>query len=152
MKTEVDLVCKCHGVSGSCSIRICWRKMKPFRVVGYQLKQKFDGATKVKMGRRKKKLKRVNREMKRPTKQDLVYLQESPDFCNFNPRLGSLGTRGRRCNRTSYGLDGCTLMCCGRGHYTIVKEIAEDCDCKFVWCCEVKCRKCSHVVEMHFCN
>ena len=151
-KKEVDLVCKCHGVSGSCSIKICWRKMKPFREIGTVLKQKFDGATLVHVNKRKNKLRPISRDMKRPTRKDLVYLEHSPDFCNPNPKKGSLGTKGRQCDKDSYGLDGCNLMCCGRGYYTIVKTFTEDCDCKFFWCCRVECKKCRHTRELHFCN
>ena len=43
MRTE----CKCHGLSGSCTLRTCWRKMPLFRDVGNRLKEKFDGAAKV---------------------------------------------------------------------------------------------------------
>ncbi|PVD19491.1 hypothetical protein C0Q70_19980 [Pomacea canaliculata] len=102
--------------------------------------------------KKRKRLKRVTGRQKRPTKKDLVYLRESPDFCEYNPELGSLGTRGRKCNKTSYGLDGCTLMCCGRGYYTLVQEEKDDCDCKFYWCCRVECRKCTHVREFNYCN
>ncbi|CAJ0924709.1 unnamed protein product [Ranitomeya imitator] len=39
--------CKCHGVSGSCEVKTCWKAMPPFRKVGNVLKEKFDGATEV---------------------------------------------------------------------------------------------------------
>jgi hypothetical protein len=149
---NMKLLCKCHGVSGSCSIKICWRTMPSFRTIGGFLKERFDGASKVKINKKQTKLRPVSRRQKRPTKKDLVYLEESPDYCNFNPTHGSMGTTGRQCNQTSIGLDGCKLMCCGRGYYTIVRDIKEDCDCKFFWCCRVVCKKCTKVIEEHFCN
>ncbi|OWF48432.1 protein Wnt-4-like [Mizuhopecten yessoensis] len=152
VKTSMELLCKCHGVSATCSVKICWRKMKSFRAIGAKLKAKFDGASLVKVNKKRRKLKRITIDMKKPTKKDLVYLEESPDYCNVDAKYGSLGTRGRQCSKDSYGLDGCTLMCCGRGYHTIVKEIKENCDCKFVWCCRIDCKRCSRVVEMHFCN
>ncbi|KAK3098176.1 hypothetical protein FSP39_016897 [Pinctada imbricata] len=152
IKNQMELVCKCHGVSASCSVKICWRKMRNFRLIGQFLKDKFDGASLVKYNKRKNKLKRRTRDMKKPTKKDLVYLEESPDFCEYDLRSGSLGTKGRQCDKDSLGIDGCTLMCCGRGYYTIVRELKEDCDCKFVWCCRVDCKKCSQRVELHYCN
>ena len=146
------MICKCHGVSGSCSIRICWRRLKSFRTVGTYLKDKFDGASLVKMNKKRTKLRRIGKHQKRPTRKDLVYIEQSPDFCNEDPQHGSLGTHGRQCNQTSYGLDGCGLMCCGRGYYTLVTEVKDDCDCKFYWCCRVECKQCTQVVEKHFCN
>ena len=43
MRTE----CKCHGLSGSCTLRTCWRKLPIFHDVATRLKEKFDGAAKV---------------------------------------------------------------------------------------------------------
>ena len=126
--------------------------MAGFHEIGTKLKNKFDGASRVKLHTRKVKLRPAERLQKRPEKEDLVYLQESPDYCEFKPDIGSLGTRGRSCNKTSYGLDGCPLMCCGRGYYTIVKDVEEDCDCKFFWCCRVECEKCRRTVQRHYCN
>ena len=126
--------------------------MKSFRSIGAVLKDKFDGASLVKFSNKRKKLKRISKDMKKPTKSDLVYLDESPDYCDKNIKKGSLGTRGRKCNKDSYGLDGCKLMCCGRGYHTIERDITEDCDCKFVWCCRVDCKKCNYKLEVHYCN
>jgi len=39
--------CKCHGVSGSCEVRTCWRSVPPFHDVGTILKDKYNGATEV---------------------------------------------------------------------------------------------------------
>ncbi|VDL59328.1 unnamed protein product [Hymenolepis diminuta] len=33
--------CKCHGVSGACSLRTCWQRVGPFRGVGYLLKKAY---------------------------------------------------------------------------------------------------------------
>ncbi|XP_074651670.1 protein Wnt-2b-like [Tubulanus polymorphus] len=149
---NLKLLCKCHGVSGSCSMKICWRTMDSFRSIGLYLKGRFDGASKVKLNKKKNRLRPVEKTQKKPTKLDLVYLEESPDYCEYNPDLGAIGTSGRLCNKTSPGLDGCQLMCCGRGYYTTIKEIQEDCDCKFYWCCRVECKKCKRNVEEHYCN
>ncbi|GIX77652.1 protein Wnt-5b [Caerostris extrusa] len=100
LRSKMELVCKCHGVSGSCSMRVCWRRLKPFREIGDLLTSKFDGATLVKAveRRHKVKLRPVRKNVKRPSKKDLVFLDDSPDYCDR-----CLGTRGRLCNSTSYG-------------------------------------------------
>lgn len=49
------------------------------------------------------RLERVKRRARRPRKSHLVYLEKSPNYCEMNPSVGSLGTVGRKCNRTSPG-------------------------------------------------
>lgn len=39
--------CKCHGMSGSCTIKTCWMRLPSFRTVGDNLKDRFDGASRV---------------------------------------------------------------------------------------------------------
>ncbi|TRY93098.1 hypothetical protein DNTS_008623 [Danionella cerebrum] len=147
--------CKCHGVSGSCEVKTCWKAMPPFRKVGNVIKEKFDGATEVelrKVGTTKVLVPR-NSQFKPHTDEDLVYLDPSPDFCEHDPRTpGILGTAGRFCNKTSKAIDGCELMCCGRGFHTDEVEVVDRCSCKFHWCCYVKCKQCRKMVEMHTCR
>ncbi|MFT7798386.1 protein Wnt-4 [Arapaima gigas] len=146
--------CKCHGVSGSCEVKTCWKAMPPFRKVGNVIKEKFDGATEVEQRKvgTTKVLVPKNSQFKPHTEEDLVYLDPSPDFCDQDPRSGVLGTAGRFCNKTSKAIDGCELMCCGRGFHTEEVEVVDRCSCKFHWCCYVKCKQCRKMVEMHTCR
>ena len=145
-------VCKCHGVSGSCSTKICWQTMQSFREIGRLLKQKFDGASQMKVHKRKKRLVPLHKNQKKPKKDELVYLSQSPDYCEYNMEFGSLGTQGRQCNKTSVGINGCSLLCCGRGYVTYVRKVTTKCDCKFHWCCEVICKSCTSSVHFHYCK
>lgn len=126
-----------------------------------------------------------------PTSSDLVYLDDSPNYCFPNDTLGSLGiilplsemmcslssfilirlsyfiirytmsivencfvigTQGRLCNRTSSGMDGCNLLCCGRGYNTQKSTVKERCECKFHWCCFVECKTCVKNIDIHTCK
>ena len=40
-----------------------------------------------------------------PKRSELVFLQQSPNYCEPDLELGSLGTQARYCNRTSKGKD-----------------------------------------------
>ena len=96
-------------------------------------------------------LKPYNPDHKAPGSKDLVYLEPSPGFCTKNARLGIQGTSGRQCNDTSIGVDGCDLMCCGRGYRTQEVIVVERCSCTFHWCCEVKCKLCRTKKTIHTC-
>ena len=145
------LDCKCHGVSGSCELRTCWRAIPIFSDVGRVLKDKFDGATEVKHNPSRHELIPLNPQFKPHTDQDLVYMEASPNFCEADKKTGSLGTVGRLCNKNSKALDGCDLMCCQRGFTSKTVKYTERCQCKFQWCCKVKCKTCERIVEEHRC-
>ncbi|KAJ9601226.1 hypothetical protein L9F63_000621 [Diploptera punctata] len=146
--------CKCHGVSGSCSIKTCWRALPRLAEIGEKLKRKFAVATEV-VSRRVgagRKLLPVSSAMGLYSQDDLIYVTKSPDYCFKDPRVGSIGTKGRSCNKSSHGYDSCEDMCCGRGYQTINIEKVERCHCKYHWCCYVQCKICRMWVETHECN
>ncbi|XP_023666199.1 protein Wnt-5b isoform X2 [Paramormyrops kingsleyae] len=146
-----NVACKCHGVSGSCSLKTCWLQLADFRRVGEFLKEKYDSAAAMRIGR-KSKLELVNSRFNAPTPEDLVYIDPSPDYCLRNETTGSLGTQGRHCNKTSEGMGGCELMCCGRGYDQFKIYQHERCHCKFHWCCYVKCKRCTTLVDQYVCK
>lgn len=145
--------CKCHGVSGSCETKTCWRALPKFRMVGSLLREKFDSATEVqpRSNGKRSQLVPLNAYFKYHSDTDLVYLDSSPDFCEQDSRRDTPGTHGRLCNRTSPGVDGCNTLCCGRGFRTRTEKVTERCDCKFYWCCYVKCKECEVDVEFNYC-
>ncbi|KAL1114908.1 hypothetical protein AAG570_007732 [Ranatra chinensis] len=145
------VTCKCHGVSGSCSLITCWQQLPTFREIGDYIRDKYDGASEVKVNKRGR-LQIRDPRFNLPSANDLIYIDDSPNYCVQNISIGSLGTQGRICNRTSHGMDGCNLMCCGRGYNTQKVNIKERCECKFHWCCYVKCKICTQTVDIHSCK
>ena len=133
--------CKCFGYSGTCAQEACWLVLPTFSRLGSVLRERFNSASKVSFGNKGKTF-HHDEAMKRPTAEDLVYTTDAPSFCEPNPAVGSLGTKGRYCNATSKDTDGCGLMCCGRDYKTSIERSEKYCDCVFHWCCSVKCKTC----------
>ncbi|CAF90812.1 unnamed protein product, partial [Tetraodon nigroviridis] len=142
--------CRCHGVSGSCAAKTCWKTTAAFERVGVYLKERYERSVQVTSPSRK----RARKAGLRPPVdgQQLVFIHKSPNYCVEDRRRGVAGTRGRRCSRSSGGADGCNLLCCGRGYNTHVVRHVQRCDCKFVWCCYVRCRRCERMNDTHTCK
>lgn len=160
--------CKCHGMSGSCELKTCWKVAPDFRIVGKALKDRFRSAVLVtqsnlgsvtpssrirgfrrrgarRLDRQKQKKNRIPGRRKKPRDlaKQLFYYQKSPNFCERDPVIDIAGTTGRRCNKTSTGGDGCGSLCCGRGYNVVRQRRLEHCRCKFHWCCFVQCQNCT---------
>uniref|UniRef100_A0A1B6C6I1 Protein Wnt n=1 Tax=Clastoptera arizonana TaxID=38151 RepID=A0A1B6C6I1_9HEMI len=156
--------CRCHGVSGSCELKTCWKTIPSFNQIGDALKEKYQKAVQVSSGvmltgsikktKGKKRLRRKSKVKRRlpVAKGDLVHIHKSPNYCVHDATKGIPGTQGRICNKTSSGPDSCDLLCCGRGYNTQVMKHIERCHCKFVWCCYVKCKTCETQIDRHTCK
>ncbi|XP_050307378.1 protein Wnt-2 [Anthonomus grandis grandis] len=178
VKHNMKINCKCHGLSGSCQIKTCWRSTPDLKLVGQILKEKYKSALLVDQSNlEKKNLRNLNvvnpkqknkkllpartnqgpfpkkKKQKRDMSVDLLYYEKSPDFCDMNPALDVPGTSGRFCNSTLRdGQFSCAALCCGRGYNLIKQTKLERCHCKFVWCCEVKCDICNNTNWVSVCK
>ncbi|XP_077453192.1 protein Wnt-2 isoform X2 [Stigmatopora argus] len=146
----LSLQCKCHGVSGSCSVRTCWLAMADFRRTGDRLRRKYERAVHVAVNQYGAALSTVGHAA--PRDNQLVYSDRSPDFCVRDHDTGSAGTAGRRCDVTSRGVDGCSVLCCGRGYDTARVSRSAKCGCQFQWCCAVRCGDCRRTEDVRTCK
>jgi len=158
VEQSLHIQCKCHGVSGSCSVKTCWRSLPAIDEIANRLKRLYSTAVEVvpKRPNVRGKLRltavafngfgRVGFH-----NQDLIYTTKSPDYCTANLDYGSFGTQGRRCNVSSNTHGGCTSMCCGRGYVSTQQQIVERCHCKYYWCCYVRCKSCHRVYNHSTC-
>uniref|UniRef100_A0AAU7EAS1 Protein Wnt n=1 Tax=Terebratalia transversa TaxID=34513 RepID=A0AAU7EAS1_TERTR len=153
---HVRRLCKCHGVSGSCELKTCWKAAPEFRYVGVKLKKKYDKALKVDATNNARgkilPVKSTYRSKRSPYTMELIYFEKSPTFCDPDPSVDSSGTTGRICNKTSTGIDRCDTLCCGRGYDMLRVTRIERCHCKFHWCCYVKCKKCESTKWVTVCK
>ena len=138
VRSKLKKECRCHGVTGSCTMKTCWKELALFNVIGQELKRKYRSAIRVssidsKLHRRENNRDRlVTRKEKK-----LVYLNSSPDFCVRNSTPGSPGLRGRTCVSGLESEEKCRSLCnsCNLRHRTVERYRQVKCRCKFVWCC-----------------
>ncbi|KAI8430002.1 hypothetical protein MSG28_000449 [Choristoneura fumiferana] len=141
VSTAMRTKCTCHGVSGSCSVRTCWRALPAMARVAAALAGEAARAGPLRPRRA------------RHARPRLRYVTPSPDYCEPDPAAGSLGTQGRRCNASAgAAAGGCGRLCCGRGRRAVRTSRLERCHCRYHWCCRVDCQLCRITTEEHYCN
>lgn len=159
LKEKLVLECKCHGLSGSCTTRTCWKALPSIRVIGERLKEYYYNAVRVSVitvdsnrGPKPEYLVLKSEKSRKPDSRSLVYANDSHTYCVRDIRLGIPGTRDRVCNVTSTSDDSCDSLCCERGHDTHNFTEVTQCRCKFHWCCQVRCKECVQNVVKHTCK
>ncbi len=154
VRKTLRITCKCHGVSGSCTTKTCWHQLADFTDIGQYLKRKYRRAVRVDFQNGALyKTKSSRRDIPTIKKTDLVYLEKSSDYCRINNTAGSYATLGRQCVRPA-GKDkersnrwerrSCRHLCrdCGLRVNKQMVTVKTKCNCKFHWCCEVRCQTC----------
>jgi len=158
--SKSKMQCRCHGVSKNCATKFCYRQLADFKEVGEHLHELHQTSIQVTLAEaqnhkeenKEMRLVKIEDDDRKYTRADLVYTEASPSYCKRDLTIGSFGTKGRRCERNGKTLNDCNFLCCGRGYYSRTEEITENCECKFVYCCEVKCKSCTSVKTMHTCK
>lgn len=112
MRNNTVAVCKCHGISGSCTLKTCWKALQPFKRTADTIDKKYRSAVKIsadikllpvrKQFRRLKKfysrsfrgrpffatlIKDIPETAEKRKQQNildrqLIYRDQSPDFCS----------------------------------------------------------------------
>ncbi|KAH8317716.1 hypothetical protein KR074_007562 [Drosophila pseudoananassae] len=143
--------CKCHGVSGSCSMKTCWKKMADFNATATLLRQKYNQAIRKAPNLRtmrqapSSRMRKPKQRRKKPQQSQyttLYYLETSPSYCSV--------TKDRQCLHP----DNCGTLCCGRGWTTQVFKEVEKCRCRFNngRCCQLICDYCQRFENKYFCK
>lgn len=167
------MLCKCHGVSGSCTTKTCWKQLPDFRKVGDYLKNKYRRALLADFqnglppreviaykynGKPSSGIRAIAIHTGRLKQTSLVYLDQSPDYCTHN---GSRATLGRRCVRSrdpnaksNSERKSCSTLCrqCGLRVRRTLTTAETICDCKFHWCCFVECQSCLETRHILTCS
>ncbi|XP_065178799.1 protein Wnt-5a-like [Sycon ciliatum] len=157
VRASIRRTCKCIGLTGACTSKICWRSLPTIQIVGEILMENYRNARQVKVKAKKNALRLTPLDRDEGVKTRIVatelsYVRQSPDYCRPNTTLSISGTRGRQCQELSTGDDGCELLCCGRGYYAKRTVTTKKCKCRFHWCCRVVCDQCISAEETFHCN
>lgn len=119
-------------------MQTCYDRVEDLGSISEKLFIKYQGAVEVQKSDRDDGLEPV-RVSTVLDEEDLTYVGESPTFCTSELSRGILGSRDRLCDPNPQSPNSCGVLCCGRGHYTIEKQVPREI-CEFVWCCRIDCR------------
>lgn len=129
--------CICHGVSGSCSLKTCWRRIGEFSKITSSLREKYHRAIKQSAYNSVSR-----RKIAKKKDTSLLFLDRSPTFC--------YKTNGRKCLHP----ENCATLCCGRGYIRKYESKVERCNCiiRTGTCCDVVCKFCNVLEETYYCK
>ncbi|OQV11710.1 putative Protein Wnt-9a [Hypsibius exemplaris] len=121
VKQASQQLCRCHGVSGSCTTRSCFTVLRPFKHAARSLHGLYRGPKKV--SQEGLPIERGQKKKKPRVEMVLWTAEDSPDFCTRSKV--SYGVAGRRCTmespprmvrrkRVEDVWGSCDTLCCER--------------------------------------
>ena len=89
MRKFINRKCKCHGPTATCPTKTCWDELASFGKTGEYLKKLYNKADHVTI-RQDGSIMKANpdKENDKSSKDKLVYLETSPNYCVENPDTG----------------------------------------------------------------
>nr|BDP28887.1 Wnt8 protein [Cladonema pacificum] len=150
-KEKLPVLCRCHGISGHCATKYCWKTTPVnLRNVSMELRKMYESAERFELNftqkdatlNKKRKQRKASFSRYTRTKPSLKFIDDSPNYCQSNKRLGITGTLHRECDH--YNESSCLDLCskCGYRKHSYLRNVERKCKCKFHWCCKVTCNVC----------
>ncbi|XP_030370375.1 wnt inhibitor of Dorsal protein [Scaptodrosophila lebanonensis] len=148
---EQECRCKQLGPQGQCLEEQCVDVLKPFDAVAQELLQMYDDA--IQLDTTATNLKIMWQNIPLDT---LVYMQDSPNYCEPESSGRWSGTRGRHCSRTGGAADerlSCTQLCRVCGYRVRAQHVRNErrCNCKLAWGFRLQCDVCVQLERQYSC-
>ena len=147
--------CECVHVAKKCKgQQTCTMKLPKLEELAEELKIKYEQSLYIAPSSLPQEGLGVDNEKK--TEGKLIYFKELVDYCTADPLYNIFGTIGRECianDEHDTSSNHCSNLCCGRGEEEFTKIIKKPCECEFIWCCKVVCKKtCFEKQTRHRCK
>ena len=131
---KTTTTCRCHGISGTCTVQTCYSRVVSVEEVGEIIFQRYGGAIRVEEDDNDQgEIVPENPNSDPPTEDDLIFCDRSPDFCVANNLTGIVGVAHRLCDPNSNNRNACSTICCNYGHYKSTK-VTPFRECRFICC------------------
>lgn len=139
-------------MSGSCTFSTCISELPYFELLAKRLKQAYHDSCRVSSNGHSSNV-WVSQCGRPVTPMDLIY-RDVNNWCEPDHNTGSLGVVGRECSSYPNDPNSCRKLCgtCGK-HSTESRLFQEfQCNCKFLFCCEIKCEMCTEQRTLFRCS
>ncbi|XP_049948159.1 protein Wnt-8b-like [Schistocerca serialis cubense] len=140
VRGSMETRCKCHGTSGSCSVQTCWRLLRPFHHVAARLERLYHDAIRINYDEQLGSIALGNSAtMDHPdvSPEQLIYIEQSPNYCLPNRTSGWHGVRGRSCPKevldSGEVKDHCRDLCAACGFAVSQDARIQTVPCHFIF-------------------
>uniref|UniRef100_A0A6P4EQM3 Protein Wnt n=1 Tax=Drosophila rhopaloa TaxID=1041015 RepID=A0A6P4EQM3_DRORH len=155
LQNSLEQECRCKQpgpVHGKCQEEECVAVLKPFEAIAQDLLQMYDDAIQLDSASSNLKIMWENIPL-----DSLVFMQDSPNYCEPEAHGLWKGTRGRKCTKDGSGsLEerlSCQQLCRVCGYRVRSQHIRSErrCNCKLVWGFRLQCDVCVQLEKQYSC-
>ncbi|KAH8358642.1 hypothetical protein KR093_001494 [Drosophila rubida] len=149
---EQECRCKQQGAQGNCLEEQCVQVLRPFDLLAQQLQQMYDDAIQLDGTTSNLKIMWENIPL-----DSLVYMEDSPNYCEPEASGRWAGTRGRQCSKTGGSSVeerlSCQQLCRVCGFRVRSQHVRHErrCNCKLVWGFRLQCDVCVQLERQYSC-
>ncbi|XP_037958893.1 wnt inhibitor of Dorsal protein [Teleopsis dalmanni] len=145
--------CASMGVTG-CTNEICINVLKPFAEIAADIYQMYENAIELNNNFINSRVIWENVPL-----DSLVFMKESPNYCEPDAVLNWNGVRGRQCSTaneeyvSTQERESCQTLCHGCGFKVVAQNQVTErrCNCKLTWGFQVQCDTCVNVERQYYC-